>query len=116
MCVDEPEEVLVDNPAEVSWLAELLRGVSVDGRMVLPPSCWAGQSKNHYDAVSTTSSLINISYHFMSSFMISCHHGNETGEKLQIYRTDNLQKSPTSKVPEINQVSSDLCAGFAEES
>ncbi|CAK6956664.1 FERM domain-containing protein 6-like [Scomber scombrus] len=39
LCVDDPEEVFVDNPAEVPWLAELLR-VPVDGRMVLPPSCW----------------------------------------------------------------------------
>lgn len=42
MCVDEPEEVLVDNPAEVSWLAELLHGVSVDGPLLLPSSKWAG--------------------------------------------------------------------------
>lgn len=41
-CVDEPEEFLVDNPAEVSWLAELLHGASVDGPSVLPSSYWAG--------------------------------------------------------------------------
>ncbi|XP_067433060.1 FERM domain-containing protein 6-like [Thunnus thynnus] len=40
LCVDEPEEVFVDNPAEVPWLAEVLRAVPIDGRMVLPPSCW----------------------------------------------------------------------------
>ncbi|XP_030257134.1 FERM domain-containing protein 6-like isoform X3 [Sparus aurata] len=40
-CVDEPEEFLVDNPAEVSWLAELLHGASVDGPSVLPSSYWA---------------------------------------------------------------------------
>lgn len=39
--IDEPEEVFVDNPAEVSWLAELVHGVSVDGPLVLPSS-WAG--------------------------------------------------------------------------
>ncbi|GAA6214320.1 FERM domain-containing protein 6-like [Lates japonicus] len=38
--IDEPEEVFVDNPAEVSWLAELVHGVSVDGPLVLPSS-WA---------------------------------------------------------------------------
>ncbi|AWP17764.1 putative FERM domain-containing protein 1-like [Scophthalmus maximus] len=37
-CVDEQEEVFVDNPAEVSWLAELIHGVSVDGPLVLPSS------------------------------------------------------------------------------
>lgn len=42
LCVDEPEEFLVDNPAEVSWLAELLHGASVDGSLVLPSSYWAG--------------------------------------------------------------------------
>ncbi|KAM3859997.1 FERM domain-containing protein 6-like [Diretmus argenteus] len=42
MCVDEPEEVLVDDPAEVSWLAELLHGVSVDGPVVPPTFYWAG--------------------------------------------------------------------------
>lgn len=41
-CVDEPVEFLVDNPAEVSWLAELLHGASVDGPSVLPSSYWAG--------------------------------------------------------------------------
>ncbi|XP_074475336.1 FERM domain-containing protein 6-like isoform X2 [Sebastes fasciatus] len=34
--VDEPEELFVDNPAELSWLAEL----SVDGPLVLPSSYW----------------------------------------------------------------------------
>ncbi|KAM4715220.1 FERM domain-containing protein 6-like [Anableps anableps] len=38
---DEPEEVFVDDPAEVSWLAELLYGVSVDGPLELPSSHWA---------------------------------------------------------------------------
>ncbi|KAM8730651.1 FERM domain-containing protein 6-like [Acanthopagrus schlegelii] len=41
VCVDEPEEFLVDNPAEVSWLAELLHGASVEGPSVLPSSYWA---------------------------------------------------------------------------
>ncbi|XP_029312838.1 FERM domain-containing protein 6-like isoform X2 [Cottoperca gobio] len=36
LCVDEPEEVFVDNPAEVAWLAEL----SVDGQVLLPSSYW----------------------------------------------------------------------------
>ena len=40
--MDEPEEFLIDNPAEVSWLAELLHGASVDGPSVLPSSYWAG--------------------------------------------------------------------------
>lgn len=40
LCVDEPEEFFVDNPAEVSWLAELLRGASADGPLALP--YWAG--------------------------------------------------------------------------
>ncbi|XP_019938416.2 FERM domain-containing protein 6-like [Paralichthys olivaceus] len=38
LCVDEPEEVFVDDPAEVSWLAELIRGASVDGQVVFPSS------------------------------------------------------------------------------
>lgn len=38
LCVDEPEELFVDNPAELSWLAEL----SVDGPSVLPSSYWGG--------------------------------------------------------------------------
>lgn len=38
LCVDEPEELFVDSPAELSWLAEL----SVDGPLVLPSSYWAG--------------------------------------------------------------------------
>ncbi|XP_029934226.1 FERM domain-containing protein 6-like [Myripristis murdjan] len=42
LCVDEPEEVFVDDPAELSWLAELLHGASVDGPSMLPSSCWAG--------------------------------------------------------------------------
>lgn len=42
LCVDEPEEFLVDNPAEVPWLAELLQGASVSGQLVLPSSHWAG--------------------------------------------------------------------------
>ncbi|XP_038591890.1 FERM domain-containing protein 6-like isoform X2 [Micropterus salmoides] len=41
LCVDEPEEFFVDNPAEVLWLAELLHGASVDGPLVLPSSYWA---------------------------------------------------------------------------
>ncbi|XP_051274650.1 FERM domain-containing protein 6-like [Dicentrarchus labrax] len=39
--VDEPEEFLVDNPAEVPWLAELLHGASADGPLMLPSSYWA---------------------------------------------------------------------------
>ncbi|CAB1454090.1 unnamed protein product [Pleuronectes platessa] len=38
LCVDEPEEVFVDDPAEVSWLAELIHVVSVDGAVVFPSS------------------------------------------------------------------------------
>ncbi|XP_032358623.1 FERM domain-containing protein 6 isoform X2 [Etheostoma spectabile] len=37
LCVDEPEELFVDSPAELSWLAEQ----SVDGALVLPSSYWA---------------------------------------------------------------------------
>lgn len=48
LCVDEPEELLVDNPAEVSWLAELLHGASVNGPLVFPSSHWAGKSKETY--------------------------------------------------------------------
>ncbi|XP_062270079.1 FERM domain-containing protein 6-like isoform X2 [Platichthys flesus] len=38
LCVDEPEEVFVDDPAEVSWLAELIHVLSVDGAVVCPSS------------------------------------------------------------------------------
>ncbi|CAJ1080365.1 FERM domain-containing protein 6-like isoform X1 [Xyrichtys novacula] len=41
MCVDDPEELLVDDPAEVSWLAELLSGVSVDAPLLFPSPRWA---------------------------------------------------------------------------
>ncbi|KAM9425845.1 FERM domain-containing protein 6 [Pholidichthys leucotaenia] len=37
----ESEEVFVDDPAEVSWLAELLYGTSVDRPLALPSSNWA---------------------------------------------------------------------------
>ncbi|XP_028332461.1 FERM domain-containing protein 6 isoform X2 [Gouania willdenowi] len=37
-CLDESEEVFVDDPAEVSWLADLFYGTSVDGALVLPAS------------------------------------------------------------------------------
>ncbi|KAK9530333.1 hypothetical protein VZT92_011840 [Zoarces viviparus] len=37
LCVDEPVELFVDNPAELSWLAEL----AVDGPVELPSSYWA---------------------------------------------------------------------------
>uniref|UniRef100_A0A668V9B8 FERM domain-containing protein n=1 Tax=Oreochromis aureus TaxID=47969 RepID=A0A668V9B8_OREAU len=40
--LDESEELFVDDPAEVSWLAELLHGVSVDAPLMLPSFCWAG--------------------------------------------------------------------------
>ncbi|XP_034717170.1 FERM domain-containing protein 6-like isoform X3 [Etheostoma cragini] len=36
LCVDEPEELFVDSPADLSWLAEQ----SVDGALVLPSSYW----------------------------------------------------------------------------
>ncbi|XP_022047400.2 FERM domain-containing protein 6-like [Acanthochromis polyacanthus] len=39
--LDEPEEVFVDDPAEVSWLGELLHGISVDEPPVLNSSDWA---------------------------------------------------------------------------
>uniref|UniRef100_UPI0037E922D6 FERM domain-containing protein 6-like n=1 Tax=Semicossyphus pulcher TaxID=241346 RepID=UPI0037E922D6 len=76
MCVDEPEEFLVDDPAEVSWLAELLP----DGPLLLPSSYWAGWFKNR----SKISLMINRSFDehhiiIMCSFIISCHHGNEAG-------------------------------------
>ncbi|XP_043958859.1 FERM domain-containing protein 6-like isoform X1 [Gambusia affinis] len=37
----ESEEAFVDDPAEVTWLAEFLYGVSVDGPLQLPSSTWA---------------------------------------------------------------------------
>ncbi|XP_028287583.1 FERM domain-containing protein 6 [Parambassis ranga] len=41
--ISEPEtdEVFVDDPAEVPWLAELLHGVSVDGPALFSSSYWA---------------------------------------------------------------------------
>lgn len=44
LCVDEPEEVLVDDPDEIPWLAELSRGVSVDGPLGFQSFCWEGWS------------------------------------------------------------------------
>ncbi|KAM3591729.1 uncharacterized protein V6R79_006573 [Siganus canaliculatus] len=41
MSVDEPDEFLVDDPAEVSWLAELLRDEPVNEALALPSSYWA---------------------------------------------------------------------------
>ncbi|XP_070783434.1 FERM domain-containing protein 6-like [Enoplosus armatus] len=40
LCADEPEEVFVDDPAELSWLSELLHGASIDGPLVLSSSYW----------------------------------------------------------------------------
>ncbi|XP_054898736.1 FERM domain-containing protein 6-like isoform X2 [Poeciliopsis prolifica] len=37
----ESEEAFVDDPADVTWLAEFLYGVSVDGPLQLPSSTWA---------------------------------------------------------------------------
>ncbi|XP_023196456.1 FERM domain-containing protein 6-like isoform X1 [Xiphophorus maculatus] len=37
----ESEEAFVDDPAEVTWLAEFLYGASVDGPLRLPSSTWA---------------------------------------------------------------------------
>lgn len=42
LCVDEPEEEFVDNPADVPWLAELLHGAFLNGALALPSSYWAG--------------------------------------------------------------------------
>lgn len=42
LSVDEPEELLVDDPDEVSWLAELLSDVAVSGPPMFPFSHWAG--------------------------------------------------------------------------
>lgn len=42
LSVDEPEELLVDDPDEVSWLAELLSNVPVSGPPMFPFSHWAG--------------------------------------------------------------------------
>ncbi|XP_060884298.1 FERM domain-containing protein 6-like isoform X2 [Labrus mixtus] len=41
LCEDDSEEFLVDDPAEVSWLAELLPDVSVDASLEFPFSYWA---------------------------------------------------------------------------
>ncbi|XP_055085566.1 FERM domain-containing protein 1 isoform X2 [Periophthalmus magnuspinnatus] len=40
LSVQESEEVFVDSPDDVLWLAELLSEVSVDGPLVLPTSAW----------------------------------------------------------------------------
>ncbi|XP_028991173.1 FERM domain-containing protein 6-like [Betta splendens] len=39
--MDEPEEEFVDNPADVPWLAELLRGAFLNGASAFPSSYWA---------------------------------------------------------------------------
>lgn len=43
LCVDEPEEMLVDDPDDIVSLTELLEGVSVDGPLT-PVSHWIGES------------------------------------------------------------------------
>lgn len=40
LCVDEPEEFLVDNPDELPWLAERLN--SIGRPLTMPSSHWAG--------------------------------------------------------------------------
>uniref|UniRef100_A0A3B3Z6Y5 FERM domain-containing protein n=1 Tax=Periophthalmus magnuspinnatus TaxID=409849 RepID=A0A3B3Z6Y5_9GOBI len=42
LSVQESEEVFVDSPDDMLWLAELLSEVSVDGPLVLPTSAWTG--------------------------------------------------------------------------
>lgn len=44
----ESEEAFVDDPAEVTWLAEFLYGASVDGPLQLPSSTWAGVCYNQH--------------------------------------------------------------------
>ncbi len=45
MSVDEPEEMLVDDPEDVLRLVELLEGVSVDAPLFLPISHWKGENR-----------------------------------------------------------------------
>ncbi len=45
MSVDEPEEMLVDDPEDVLRSVELLEGVSVDGPLFLPVSYWKGENR-----------------------------------------------------------------------
>lgn len=40
--VDESEELLVDDPDEVSWLAELLHHAAINRPPLFPPPQWAG--------------------------------------------------------------------------
>lgn len=40
--VDESVELLVDDPDEVSWLAELLHDAPVDRPQLFSPPQWAG--------------------------------------------------------------------------
>lgn len=44
LSVDEPEELLVDDPGEVPWLAELLNSAPVNAPPVMRSSRWAGSS------------------------------------------------------------------------
>uniref|UniRef100_A0A3B3UK10 FERM domain-containing protein 6-like n=1 Tax=Poecilia latipinna TaxID=48699 RepID=A0A3B3UK10_9TELE len=80
----ESEEAFVDDPAEVAWLAEFLYGVSVDGPLQLPYSTWAGvcynqQQRNYLPRVCVM--LFCASCNWKLSLLISCDHGNETGEQ-----------------------------------
>lgn len=45
LSVDDPGEVLVDDPNEVPWLFELLNGVCVSVPSVMRTSHWAGLSQ-----------------------------------------------------------------------
>lgn len=43
LSVDEPEEMFVDDPEEITQLTELLEGVSVDGPPLVTVSHWIGE-------------------------------------------------------------------------
>lgn len=78
LSVDEPEEFLVDDPDEVPWLAELLKGARVGAPSAMRSAHWAGLSQREmprertYDCHLITERALSI---------LSCHHGNERGER-----------------------------------
>lgn len=43
LCVDEPEEMYVDDPEEIIQLTERLQGVSVGGPPLVNVSQWTGE-------------------------------------------------------------------------
>lgn len=111
LSVDEPEEFLVDDSDEVPWLVELLNSACVSAPSVMRSSHWAGLSHRE------TQHNMRRSYdcHLIiecALFILSCHYGNETGERtLSFHFIKHFHEILCVCVFLL-----DVCAGFQEQS